>query len=285
MRDHNGSIIGPPLLGNYCYETDHYSGSQVLVYIGDVVIDTTVAIHWQVQQDRTPVYGYASNYYSFVSGGKVMIQGNLTLAFKESGYLLWPIKRFVEQRNAGIPTTSKYRTGPNGEKIFGSDADTFAGQAKDAYRQDNLRANVEQMFAWADGKDGGEQQEAIKKLSDIHRQLAYLEDDEFEDWAEAFEDAIWFGSDVSNPMMRDQLFSKNFLSSDSIRREDIYSHRRPDQYPPVDLIIAYGDTNTPAANHTVKKLMDVSFCGQSQVIECSGEPILEVYSFIARNQS
>ena len=110
-----------------------------------------------------------------------------------------------------------------------------------------------------------------------------MEDDKFEDWAEVFEDAIWYGSDPANPLMRDKLFSNNLEEHQLISQEDVLSHRRADQYPQIDIWITYGDMSRQPVNHTVKKIMDVSFVGQAQTVEVSGEPTYEVYNFFAKN--
>lgn len=56
---------------------------------------------------------------------------------------------------------------------------------------------------------------------------------------------------------------------------------RADQFPPVDVYLTYGG-RTGALGGTTKKLEQVAFVGESQTIEVGGQPILEVYSFIAR---
>jgi hypothetical protein len=81
----------------------------------------------------------------------------------------------------------------------------------------------------------------------------------------------------------DNLFSKNIREGEEITKESLYSHRRLDQYLPIDIWISYGDLEYENSNHTSKKLLDVSFLGQSQIIETSGQPIIESYTFIARN--
>jgi hypothetical protein len=61
------------------------------------------------------------------------------------------------------------------------------------------------------------------------------------------------------------------------------SYRRGDQYPPFDIWLLYGDISNKAANNTIRKIIRCDIMGQEQVIDATGEPILERYQFIARN--
>jgi hypothetical protein len=292
IRNLANETVGPSTLGHNFYEYDWYSGSQISVMIGDVLVDSCVGIQFEVQQSRSPVYGYASQYYSFVAPGKVIVQGTLTVAFKEAGYLLWPMQRFINNLGPTKDTdfgSNDYSTSPR----FTTDSDglvikgyepkkyTFSEAANAAKRHEAMRASVEQMKEW---ESSGTFPRNNKGYNDFWKELGALPDDQWEDWAEVFEDSIWYGSDPSNPLMRDKLFSKNIPENQtSISEEEVYNHRRADQYSSIDIWIVYGDMSRHPANHTVRKLMDVSFIGQSQIIEISGQPTFEQYQFMARN--
>jgi len=282
LRDENGTYIGSPLLGETKYEYDWFTGSQINMMIGDIVVDSCVGIQWDATQSKTPVYGYASQYYTFAADGKVLVQGAFTVAFKEAGYVFWPIKKFLNQAAAGKWSSPRYIIDNDGKIVQGHKLDhtdgTFANEARIAENRRVMRGNVEQMMEWQYGPT-----RAGALYNQAYRDLGALADDQFEDWAEVFEDVLWYGSDINNPLMRDKLFSNNLPAFIELANEDILSHRRADQYPPIDMWVTYGDMNRPAVNHTVKKIMDLSFVGQSQVIEVSGEPTYEVFHWIARN--
>jgi len=57
---------------------------------------------------------------------------------------------------------------------------------------------------------------------------------------------------------------------------------RFDLMAPFDIYLVLGDYTDPNADHTVRKLKNVHLTGQSQTIISSGEPVGEVYNFIAR---
>lgn len=302
LKDVNGNYMTNSDLGNIGYEYDYYCGSQTNVMFGDVLIDNAVHIGFSAQQTKAPVSGFASQYYNFMAPGKVFIQGELTIAFKEAGYLMWPIQRYLFRKANESTTTPRYRVN-DGQVIEGaadSTNDSLVSLAEEARHKRTIRANVEQMMQWsnrtnqvidADGKPGGSTLRSNSGYNRFVKDLGALDDRKFEDFAESFEDAIWFGSDTGNPYARDKLNSNNleledFVDSDYSNAnsdEQIFTHRRLDQYPEIDIWITYGDVNKQSANHTVKKLLDVSFTGQGQVIEISGAPVLERYSFIAKN--
>jgi hypothetical protein len=255
------------------YETDFYSGSQVQVMIGEVLIDNAVSIQYQVQQSKTPVYGYASQYFRFVADGPVLVTGSLTIAFKEAGYLLYTLKHF---QNTGMGGNVRYNSGsgywypPEGGLEYASlsAAIRAAKQGRVRYR------NIEQVYDTNNNVD----------RAALVKQLHALSDTEFEKYAEEFEDALWYGSGNQSPNTRAQLFSRNLPASE-ITDENVLSHRRLDQYPPCDIWITYGDMEAPdGVNHTVHKILDVHFTGDSQVISASGEPVYETYNFFARNR-
>lgn len=290
LTDVEGSLLGERGLGSTAYEHDYFSGSQIQVMVGDVLVDTAVHISVQVNQSKTPVFGYANQYYSFLAPGQVIVTGQLVVSFKEAGYFLYALKRFNEFATAGEWQSPRYYTDSQG--IFrrrpedNTDMNTFQTVAAAARRKRTIRANVEQSLAWEVAATNGsvsERKQAKRRNNRFVKSLGALKDDEFEDWAETFEDAVWYGTDIQNSFLRDKVNSKNIKEGFAVEPEDLLSHRRPDQYPDVDLWIIYGDTNNHAANHTVQKILDVSFTGSSKTISVSGEPVYEVYPFIARN--
>jgi len=304
IQNENGSYIGSPEIGDVGYEYDYYSGSQVNIMIGDVLIDTAQRIQFNVQQSKTPIYGYASQYYSFVSDGKVFVQGNIVINFKEAGYLFWPMQRFLSRKaKAGgeLPpnqtnTTPRYheRNGNVNNKFTYNDADgadskllQMAEYGRAANGARTQKANVEQMMQWSNKRP----LPAKSQYNKFVKNLGSLDDSQFEDWSETFQDVIWYGTDANHPDERDSFNSNNltlgdFSESDPDSKEMndvILTHRRADQYPEIDIWITYGNTNKRSANFTVKKLLDVSFTSVHQDIGPNGQPVAEVYQFIAKN--
>jgi hypothetical protein len=300
IRDEQNNLLGAKELGETVYEYDYYSGSQIVIMIGDIVVDAAVATQFSVENSKTPVYGYANQYYTFVAEGKVLVQGSLTVAFKESSYMLYPVQRFVNnfariqsvsgqeewQKNfPGLSKSPRYSLDAQGNinNTYTPEDYTLTEASNKARHKEVMRANVEQMYSW-DYRGGPAGQPRLQqKYNDFWHELGALPDKDFEDYAEVFEDAIWYGSDQSNPLVRDKLFSKDIPSGEFVTKEELLKHRRLDQYPEIDIWIVYGDMTRQPANHTVKKLLDVSFVGQSQVIQIDGQPTFENFNFFARN--
>jgi len=263
-----------PQSGLVTYESDYFSGSQVQVMVGDVLIDNAVSVSFRSEQSRVPVYGYASPYFDFVAEGQVLIIGSLVVAFKEAGHLLFALQRYHNQGGGHV----RFRKGESGAyDVPTGTADKLRAAAGKADPGRVRYRNIEQIKQAAQDGD----QEAYHGLvTSLHA----LTDDEFEDAAEVFEDAIWSGSSKGSPT-RDSLYSRNFLEDSGISYDELLRHRRADQYPPCDIWVTYGDMQAPdGVNHTVVKLLDVYFQGQSQVISSNGEPVYEEMPFLARNR-
>jgi len=283
--DIDNELIHTSKVGDTVYEYDYFSGSQVSIMMGDILLDDIMGISFSANQSKTPVFGYANQYYTTESAGRVLVQGSFAIAFKESAYLLYPVKRYIERMTGLQWTTPRYKTGKNGEIIRGytnssTEYKTFADQAALNQKRKVMQANVEQMYNWS----GGDSNAGLKQSSYNNRvkQLGYLDDKSFEDWADTFEDVIWTGAESFNSSS-ERLNSSNLEPTTHIEDEELYSHRRLDQYPPVDIWIVYGDHSSSSPNHSVKKLVDVSILGCSQEIRVSGDAIVEIYSFMAKN--
>ena len=256
------------------YEHDFYSGSQVQVMVGDVLIDNAISLQYQVQQSKSPVYGYASQYFRFIADGPVLVTGSLTVAFKEAGYLLYTLKHFQNTNGGNV----RYLNDSGTWKVGGTSYDSLAKASKDARNGKVRYQNIEQMLKNFESGDGVQYAKLVK-------QLHSLSDSEFENLAEKFEDVIWYGSGRDSVNSRAQLFSRNLPEDENISPDQVLSHRRLDQYPSCDIWITYGDMEAPdGVNHTVHKLLDVHFTGEAQVISASGEPVYETYNFFARNR-
>lgn len=289
ITDAYNNTLGPENLGSIVYEMDGFSGSNLFLMMGDVLIDAAVYLKYNVEQSKIPVYGYAQQYFSFVADGHVMVQGGLAVAFKESAYMLNPIQRFSNfaakafQNNGlnGYWNNPRYSQDKDGNIInsYVPQDYTLTEASRKARNKKIAKGNVEQIYDW---QQSGESPRQHANFNRLYKELGALEDNAFEDWAEVFEDALWYGSDKNNPLVRNKLYSRNIPENEEIENEDVLQHRRIDQYPPIDLTIVYGDSSRQPTNHTVMKLLDVYFTGQSQTIETEGGPILDNYSFIAR---
>lgn len=65
----------------------YYSGAQITIWFGDIWVDDITAISWQYNQEKRPIYGYASQHFDAVAKGQVLVQGQLRINFRNQGYL------------------------------------------------------------------------------------------------------------------------------------------------------------------------------------------------------
>lgn len=276
-----------PALSDTLYEYDYYTGSQVLCYFGPVLLDDMVRIGWSVSQQRTPIYGYASQYYKALCAGNVLVNGSFWIAFKESGYVPIILRHLGRDYYDNQPVYRSPAVSPRGGS---HNAESLAGGAglwesnrivHGANQAGNVqRAGVERLVRQAQtNPDNADVQDDLR---DLALELGRVEDERFEDLAEVFEDVIWYGGNRPGNS-RNATLSDNFEGG-AITNEAALVYRRADQYPPFDMIITFGDINNPAANHTAFRVQHVSIINtELSGIEPSGEPILIRYDFIARN--
>jgi hypothetical protein len=69
---------------------EFYSGSQASIFIGDIWLDDLCEYRYQTNYSAAPIYGYGSQLYDHVAEGKLIVQGSLTINFREPNYL-WAI--------------------------------------------------------------------------------------------------------------------------------------------------------------------------------------------------
>ena len=280
----SGSNSGVPFVdpnvGRRVYEYDYFSGSQIGIYVGDVFVDDIASISFEIAQNKAPIYGYSSRFYDAIAEGTVIVQGELFVNYKEQGYLWAILDRYH----------SKLQSANEKDKVRNAATRRTIEQLLQDERRllDGTGATLDEALAAVDEglyKGGLPSGSEPIDIFNLYKDLAALEDDAFEDVAERFEYIIWD---------KDQkdFEQGNALIDPSVQTERKYAEdagqlsqfRRPDQFPPFDIWITYGDITNPRANSTLTKLIGVSLTGSSQTIQISGEPILERYTFFAKNR-
>jgi hypothetical protein len=282
--------IGCPIgLGNITYEYDYFTGSQVLVYAEDVLIDDCIRVAWATTQNRQPIYGYASQYYNALADGVIFVSGSFWISFKEAAYVPIILRHVAARKSEEDPFFASPAMRPHsGSSHFSSlaqSAHDYGGSTQEGgARRSGIvtRADIQRLMETeARNPDDAEVQRRLHRYA---VNISAMSDRQFEDMAEMFEDAIWYGGN-SNRGGRADTMSPNFTGGE-IEDERFLAIRRADQFPPFDLLVTFGDMNQNAANHTVVRLMDVTIVGtQFGPIESSGEPIYVEFQFIGRNQA
>lgn len=249
------------------YTLPYFSGSQAAIYIGDIFIDEVTSIQYKVTQSKTPIYGYASQLFDVVAPGVVLVDGAMSINFKEAGYLWLCLARYkaiegsvntalqLAMKQAGVgaerPITNyrynQLKNVPFIRSIQGEQGDVIS------------RANIQRLVS-------GEA--TTEERFNFYNSLAGFAGsnvDAFERIANQFESEVWG--------LRENADSLNRLA----RRVD------DNAFDDVDLYITFGDVSNPNAPSTVRRLMGVHFTSQGQTVQADGENVQEFYTFIARN--
>jgi hypothetical protein len=254
------------------YNVEYFSGAQAAMYIGDVWVDEVTSISYGRSQSRTPLYGYADTYFRDVSEGQVIVQGQFTINFKETGYLFLILDRYREKILGKKSILQPFLSGDtvqraniermkNNELTKDERIEVYKNLAELAAKQGS--GSDPKKFDRLIGGTVGTAQASLSGFSSDERLRGTFKNTA-ESVFEAFEDGVWQKT-------------QNELDSQTRNADD-------PRLNPFDIYVVFGDyAGDNSANHTVQKLSDVHILGTSKQVIIDGQPIQEAYSFIARN--
>ena len=223
---------------------DFYSGSQITVWFGNILIDDINSIQWVRTQNKMPLYGYASQLFDGVADGIVMIQGTFTINFRQQGYLSAIMDSIKGLYNTLAPTDALSKT-------------SF---------DKNSWPVIKQLIA-GHLKNGTFGPKTIQDIQDLGNSP------DFFDTVKLYEDVIWGDKQDLDPVTDGVDVSQ---SIDIPRGFNILiSYGNPSH--------ADTTTLADNMQSTTKSIVGVHLTGESQMIRVGGQPIQEQYSFIARN--
>lgn len=270
------------------YNIEYFSGSQASIYIGDVLVDEITSFNYQVSQSRSPLYGYADQLFRDVSKGVVLVQGSFSVNFKEAGYLWLVLNRYRElvRREPSLMSQVGYKP-LSGKGIAGS---TLGDPVADA--------NIEKIINGELGAADRNRmlQEAVADMSDPSKDIAATNTDIVGALGGFGGDATGFASDARASgktggfgraenifeAFEDRIWNAGIGKNASLEAQD----RRADDpdLNPFDIFVTFGDYGgSDHHNHTVQKIIGVHILGTSKQVVIDGQPIQEVYTFLARN--
>lgn len=285
--------------GNYVLGTiiSHNSGTDCKVFYGDIWVDDVVSIQYTVNQSKTPIYGYAAQNYNAVAKGRVIVNGMLTIAFKETGYLN------LIQRVAETQKNNAYKVIKRKVDVLQSKSEhrlakfdpslTYIGDQAPPGSTINTKINpngspqlireqetIEEILL---GKKAGS---ALVKNLNLREDVNLGDKDrDFEDFAELMEDSIWGDSNgrpygITNLLKRADEFDYNARGGIEVGR----GQGKNAEYDKVlNIMLTFGDINDFRAEHTLVLLNDVHFTDTSMIVSPDGTPIAESYAFFARD--
>lgn len=223
----------------------YYSGSQISIWFGDIWVDDINYISYQYNQEKRPIYGYASQYFDAVAKGQILIQGNFAINFREKGYLSYIINNLPKLETSlksSIPNSDFEKRYPEIKKLIST----------------HLR----------NGTFGPKTYTEISQLA---------EKSDFWEQADIYEKVIWGETiEVSD---REKF---KYIESPDVLQQRLF----PNGF---NIMITYGDISSSDSNtinsmttSTTKSLNGVHLLGSSQMMRITGEPVQEIYSFMAK---
>lgn len=239
------------------YNIEYFSGSQAAIYIGDIWVDEITSFSYRVSNTKTPIYGYASELYDDVSKGRVLIQGEFTINFKEAGYLFLILNRYQQMMNGKKSKFSPYRSS---DEVSRMNIEAIMDNEMTTFDRNKMLRNL--VYSTADEQFRIDAQKTLTGFSSQTRSEGGI--DVSEHIFEAFEDAVW-----------------------STTQEDLDNRTRRADDPdlnPFEIYLSFGDfADDNSVNHTIQKISGVHITGSMKTVVANGEPIQETYTFIGRN--
>lgn len=244
----------PPSQSEYRYPNSEYDKYFTItgarIYIGNLFIDECNTLQYALQDNAVPIFGYASRYYDALGQGRSLVQGQLALNFVTEGYLytvLREYKRFLgSTQGVGFP-------------ISNPKADLIAQVLGLMATRDNLlqqsssnpnNADIAAINGTSPELRAGHIQQQIAALltAMTPAQISSL-NNQRERQLKTFSDVVGF----DNAVYQDVLF---------------------------DIRIEFGNEVTGVKR--VRYLEKCKLISNEQVLDQSGQPILDAYGFIAR---
>jgi hypothetical protein len=84
------------------YTTNYFTGSQCSLFLGPVWVEDFIAIKYRLINSKAPIYGWNELYPDAVIDGNFLIQGTLTVHYRESDYIF----RLIDQIKQQLESTS-----------------------------------------------------------------------------------------------------------------------------------------------------------------------------------
>lgn len=92
------------------FNTTYWSGMDVQVKLGDILLDESTQVSYQIQEQVQPYYHYSSYVPNRFNHGVRIIAGEITMNFKQSGYLVSLLNQFnqdLTSNRVDIPNTQQ----------------------------------------------------------------------------------------------------------------------------------------------------------------------------------
>lgn len=223
------------------FSGDYFSGCDVKVYFGDVLVDDILSLEFELYENVAPVYGYASYTYDAVARGTRIIQGKFRIAFKEAYYIHAVTNQIEYENDNSVEKEIPY--------VFDS-----------TYKENT----IEGILSAAQG----------------------LSSDNFNKLANQYQDSFWGKSTSSFTARVQEQSETTYFYPDHEK-----SHRQNGlRKNGLSIVVTYGPIDRENTNNgkynahsTAETITGVHISGVSKIVEPTGRPIYEEYSFVAKD--
>jgi hypothetical protein len=228
------------------YTTDYFAGNQVSIWMGDTWLDDITMIQYHMQQNKRPFWGYKSQRWSTVATGTQIVDGVFSLNFTHTNYLNMVVAEYLRKQQNPLNSSDTTFNVNDIQKFI-----------NDARANPSLYQNLSYPVS---GNPIGPGSQYNGKFNAAG----------FNDKAALLESYLW-GAPSNN------------LSTNEVIN--------PDNLPGFDIVINCGNypqdrvgggPDENISSHTVKIINDVRILSHSIQAAVTGEPVQEVYTFIAR---
>jgi len=267
------------------FPEEYFSGSDITIYMGDIWVADISRISFSLQEAVRPIYGYASYTWDEVARGSRMVQGQFVIPFKKSGYIhtvLGHIGQLVSNAEGGMASFKNQM--PMIARLMNIETqDELVSSNKPPRFIADVREEIEFLLERYHGSD--KKNEPGISLMQAESRLHH------------YESEVWgrhYSKDVDR---RYQTYFYTDRTAASYGGEEkgrwdwqkVFKARGPSiyiTYGPIDGAVYddYSITQQGVPFHyTVKALHNIQFNSIGQNIDANGNPIEEVYAFIAQD--
>lgn len=233
---------------------EYFSGANVQIYMGDTYIDEITSLEYTLQENVTPIYGFASHTWDAIARGTRLVQGSFAINFREAGYLNTVLDRLSQ----------KMDNASDGRRGFDNAADILKLQESEW--------NIQGMTI---------------------EQLLAQEDADFDSITLAYEEAIWGAGERGmdfGARQHDSFFyptnkmAKNSVSQSSLRKDGfniLIDFGRNMDLGRIKCLEAYEENMNQVK--TQQALINIQLTSMGKQVTVNGQAVQEVYTFIARD--
>lgn len=250
-------------------DQDYFSGTQTAIYIGDMWVDDIYGIEFQPQGGMRPVFGYKSPNFDLLLRENEIIIGSFAMNFKDSAYLYLILDRYTKKKVSLDERIHRISAATESQPTVVGETQTQPAPTREEVSAYNSR--VEDVLRSQEIPADQKTVQATRELYNIKTTREPV----FEELVNNYELAVWGEEKRADNPVNSMNFKNRPTAATNPKLRGL-------QNSPFNITITYGNIYSKDEISTVEMLQDVVLTGCNKVIDVSGNPVQERYSFIAR---